>query len=248
MKKTQKTVILEKPKGPIKYVVWDLETDGFVAPKNKILEIGCMVVREGSTEELRWVLDNKIEVPEHITAINGMTNKIIKKEGRDPKECLSKFLPILKSAKKHITHNGIRFDIPFLVNYSADIFGWTENQKKMVLNFLLSRSYDTAVWGKSNEVGMERHEDETYLQFADRVMNMRSRAKYNLGFMCDKVGIDRSNVVQHRALGDVFLTHELYKIARKKNYRSMCCNAEVYENEDNVEKCDLCGFSCVNNK
>ena len=175
-----------------------------------------------------------------------MTNAIIAEEGRDPAECLSEFLPILKNSPINITHNGIRFDIPFLVFYAQAVLGWKIETAEKVLKLFHSRAYDTAVWGKATECYMERYENEPYLNFAKRVMDVRSTAKFNLGFVCDKMGIDRSKVIQHRALGDVFLTHEIYKtIHMEKKYLSDCCNAVVFESPNDGDQCSFCHFSCL---
>ena len=94
----------------IDYIVWDLETTGFVAPQCRILEIGCFIINNNEIERKHWVLDNKVKIPEHIIEITGITQDIIDAEGRDPEECLLEFLPYFKRCKKNITHNGIRFD------------------------------------------------------------------------------------------------------------------------------------------
>ena len=59
----------------IKYIVWDLETTGFVAPESKILEIGCHICYEdGSIEDKNWLLNNNVEIPEKITEITSIDN------------------------------------------------------------------------------------------------------------------------------------------------------------------------------
>lgn len=196
----------------IDYIVWDLETTGFVAPKDKILEIGCLINKNGEIERKRWVLDNQCEIPQKITEINGFTKEIIEKEGRDPKECLLEFLPYFDRCKNNITHNGIRFDIIFLTDYAEYILNLDFEEKKHLKDLIYSNAVDTAVYFKSNILSMNRKPDETYLEFADKVMNTRIFGlKYNLGLVCDDMNIDRTNIIQHRALGDVELTHEIYK-------------------------------------
>lgn len=196
----------------IDYIVWDLETTGFVAPKDKILEIGCHIVyTNGKVVEKNWVLNNNVEIPEKIIEITGITLDIINAEGRDPEECLREFLPLFKKCKKNITHNGIKFDIPFLVEYASDLLRWNEMQKMQVYNLLWESAHDTAVAFKSSNLGMYQEPRESHVQFANRVMNVRAPLKFNLGVVSDFYQIDRSNVKQHRAMGDVYLTHEVFK-------------------------------------
>src|SRR5215213_7501743 len=146
----------------IDILVWDLETSGFTAPKDKILEIGAFAIIGDKVEEYRWVLDNKIMIPPQITEINGMTNEIIDAEGRDPKECLAEFLPLFKRAKINVTHNGIKFDIPFLVDYSADVMGYTLDQKVAIRALLRNTSFDTAVHFKAKKLGYSPRADESF--------------------------------------------------------------------------------------
>ena len=131
-------------------VIWDLETTGFVAPEAKILEIGAKIVHEdGTIEDKNWILNNNVEIPEKITAINGFTKEIIEAEGRDPKMCIDEFIPFLIDCKKHITHNGLNFDIPFLVNTVVDILKWNDAQRDDFIELLKSKAFDTAVHFKS---------------------------------------------------------------------------------------------------
>lgn len=199
-------------KKDIDYLVWDLETTGFVAPECRILEIGCFIVRDNEVERKHWVLDNKVEIPEKIVEITGITQAIIDEEGRDPKECLLEFLPYFKLCKQNVTHNGIRFDIPFLVNYAEDVLSFTDKQKRFTTDLLNETAFDTAVQFKANQLVMLQDENESHFRFANRVMSVRAYGVlFNLGFACDELGVDRSNIVQHRAMADVELTHEIYK-------------------------------------
>lgn len=195
------------------HVVWDLETNGFNAPENKILEIGCFeVMKSGEIKKHQWVINNNCEISEEITKINGFTKEICEKEGVEPQKALTEFLEIVKRAKKNITHNGIRFDIPFLTNYTAWIFQYDDERKQKMLKHLRETAFDTAVHYKAKKSGVERGMFETFLEYADRTMNIRMvGVKYNLGLICQEEGVDTSGVTLHRALGDVHCTYEIYK-------------------------------------
>lgn len=199
----------------IDLIVWDLETTGFVAPEAKILEIGCFVVRGEEVERKHWVLNNNVEIPEKITEITGITQAIIDAEGRDPKECLQEFLPLFKRCKKNVTHNGVRFDIPFLIETSAHVLGFQPNEKMAVTNLIRSTAFDTAVHFKAKKLNMEPFFRESFVQFADRVMSVRAFGiKYSLGLCVEELQI-KKDLVQHRAMADVELTHEVYKLIAK---------------------------------
>lgn len=211
-------------------VVWDLETTGFLDnPIAKIIEIGAMVIGDGEVKSThKWLLNHGVQIPEVITQITKITKEEIDRDGRDPKECLQEFMDLLKSTHNNLTHNGFRFDIPFLEKQFKDIgeekFDITvdlEDGKDPVpmkfsaerfTEYLEFNGVDTAVLYKAMKLGLAQHEGESFKQFADRVMEIRAYGvKYNVAICCDELGIDRSNIEQHRADADVFLTGEIFK-------------------------------------
>lgn len=200
---------------PTTYLVWDLETSGLDKETCKILEIGCAIVRDGEiTERKSWVLNHGIEIPANITEITGITSELIAAEGKDPKQAMQEFLDILLSDQDgaHLTHNGMRFDIEWLAYHVAKTFGWTVGQHKDFLTQLYRNALDTAVFIKAQKLGMGRAWNETFKNFADRVMNTIAKGvKYNVAICCEELGIDKEGLVQHRALGDVELTHRIYQ-------------------------------------
>jgi DNA polymerase III epsilon subunit-like protein len=200
---------------PKSYIAWDLETSGLDFENDRILEIGAAIVRNGEiTERKSWILNNGIQVPEEITQLTGITQELIEKEGRDPKLCLDEFLALLNGAGGHLTHNGMRFDIPFLIaqarHYNAGQL--SEEEYELFHTHLRATAIDTAVLVKASKLGEKRMWNESFREFADRVMEIRAYGvKYNVGICCEEMGIDRSAITQHRALGDVELTHEIFK-------------------------------------
>lgn len=192
-------------------IFWDLETTGFVAPECKILEIGAYIVRGDTVTKKHWVLQNNVEIPEKITEITGITKEIVEAEGRDPKDCLAEFLPLFKLAKKNVTHNGIKFDIPFLVEYAADLMGYTPGQKIAVYDLLHGTAYDTAVHFKAKKMGRKPADRESYIGFARRIMGTPVKGlHFNLTLCAQEMGIDLDGIVAHRALADVEVTHRIY--------------------------------------
>jgi DNA polymerase III epsilon subunit-like protein len=197
---------------PTSYIAWDLETSGLNFKEDKILEIGLYRVENGEVyESKRWVLDNKIQIPQHITDINGMTNEIIEKEGQDPAVCISQFIDYVRDSEANLTHNGINFDIKFMVQQAKQYIKHDDMQTESFRDYLNKSAIDTAVIFKANLHGMKKMWNETFYEFGVRVMKQVLNGKYNLGVCCDELGIDRSSIVQHRALGDVELTHLVYQ-------------------------------------
>ncbi len=200
---------LEFPKN---YIVWDLETSGLDGTTCHILEIGMFkVIDEKVVEKKRWVLNHNIEISQEITNINGMTKEILLAEGVDPGIAFNEFLSFIRESEANLTHNGIKFDINFLVKGIKKCLLWNEDKSKELEDFLYKTSIDTAVMFKANALGYPRKWNESFYDYAKRVMSSISKTKYNLGVCCDELGVDRSKIKQHRALGDVELTHEVFK-------------------------------------
>jgi len=200
---------------PTTYIAWDLETSGLEKEACKILEIGYAKVVGGEIVDTKsWVLDHGIEIPENIQALTGITAETIRTEGMDPKKAMEEFLSIMLSDQDmpHLTHNGIRFDIEWLAYHMAKTLGWTVGEHKEFLAQLNRNAIDTAVFVKAGKLNMDRKWNETFIDWANRVMNTFAKGvKYNVGICCEEMGIDRSTVTQHRALGDIHLTNEIYK-------------------------------------
>jgi DNA polymerase III epsilon subunit-like protein len=194
-------------------VVWDLETTGFVEDADaRIIEIGAMEIRDGEVVAThKWILNHGIEIPAKITEITGITKEDIDREGVDPKTALDEFLTVLLRSDHNLTHNGFRFDIPFLEKQLAALTGW-EHDVSHYRKALEAGGVDSAVMYKARKLGLTQGAEESFKQFADRVMEIRAfGVKYNVGICCDELGIDRSNVTQHRADADVYLTAEIFK-------------------------------------
>lgn len=198
-------------KYPNNYVVWDLETTGFSFTNNKIIEIGAMIVENeevvGTFEKL---LNHGIEIPEEITKLTGISEKDLKEKGEDPCKTFLEFFEVLKKSKMNITHNGFKFDIPFLVESLRPLLSGSDLidfRKKMY-----RESLDTAVLYKAKKLEKQRFWNQPFGEFAKEVMDIRAYGvKFNVGIACEELGIDKSKVTQHRAIGDVELTHEIFK-------------------------------------
>lgn len=192
-------------KYPKNYIVWDLETSGLESSNDKILEIGAVKVVENEiVEEKGWLLNHDIEIPEIITEITGITKAMILKDGINPDLAISEFLEMFDSSNENLTHNGYRFDIPFLFK------AMTEEQQVTYKEKVLNGCVDSAVLFKARELDMDQRWNENFLEFAERVMEVRAYGvKFNVSHCCNDLGIEISDT--HRALGDVKLTNKIYE-------------------------------------
>lgn len=198
---------------PHSYIAWDLETTGLDPRVDKILEIGAARIENGEVKERKsWLLNHGIEIPEGATAIHGITKAMIDAEGRDPKEAMDEFFRFfVVGSTPHLTHNGIRFDIPFLVESASQIYGCTLGKSEDLRARLYSSAIDTAVLVKGRKLEMDRMWNESFKEYADRVMQVMAKGvKYSIATCCEELEI-QVDVQQHRALGDIELTHEIYR-------------------------------------
>lgn len=200
------------------YTVWDLETSGLEPGKDKILEIGWMDIRDGEVADQGSVLlkHEGFEVPEVIVNITGITTELMNAEGLDPQACYRLLLEkIYLSKVPNVTHNGIRFDIPFFLDAIGKVDGGLNligAEYAAISSFIRGNAIDTAVLFKAGKLGRSRRVHETFEQWANRVMEERVYGlKYKVEVCCDELGIDKTGLTQHRALGDVTLTNEIYK-------------------------------------
>lgn len=200
-------------------IVWDLETTGFPDdPNAHIIEIGAMIF-EGPgmnlISEHNWILNHGIEIPAKITEITGITKEIIDRDGREAIICLREFtdllVAVIRGGGVHVTHNGFRFDIPFLVKQHAHFQVMDAAYQAEFRTMLEQSGVDTAVMYKGRKLGYQVGEKETAREYADRVMDTRAFGlKFNVGACCDDLGISREGIAQHRSNADVFLTSQIF--------------------------------------
>lgn len=221
--RTRYVVVMINNKFMKNLIVWDLETSGFVEdPLARILEIGAMVIRDGEiVSRHSWLLNHGIEIPAKITEITGITKELIDAEGKDPYTSLKEFTALFIPNQSNLTHNGIRFDLPFL---EKELLHFTGNDpekkfdvKKMILH-LSNAALDTAAEYKGRKLKMVQSDEEDFLDYARRVLDTRVYGlKYSIATCCDDLKIDRTNITQHRALGDVELTYKIYQKLHDSN-------------------------------
>lgn len=192
---------------PKNYIVWDLETTGFDTKTCKVLEIGAILVVDGVTvKEKNWLLNHPIGVPANITEINHITTEMIR-GGVEPEIAMNEFFTeFVDQTEFNLTHNGYRFDIPFLAGQMTD------EQKEKYLQKITDGCLDSAALYKGLKLGILRKDGEKFTDYAGKVLNRIVKGlKYNVAVCCEDLQIDKSNIQLHRSLGDVYLTNEIYK-------------------------------------
>ncbi len=199
---------------PRRFIAWDLETSGLDPVESKILEIGAVKVDNGEiVEQKSWLLNHKITIPPVITKITTITKTLIDTEGVDPSEAVNEFLSWFDTfGWTNLTHNGFRFDIPFLVQavFTDGIHKMGETDK--IKENLYRNGIDTAVLYKAKGINMERYWNENFAQYAARVLDTRAPGvKFNVAHCCKELKIDTANMQMHRALGDIYLTKQIYE-------------------------------------
>lgn len=205
------TIISEiSMKYPTRYAIWDLETTGFSPTENHIVEIAAMVIEDGKVvDEYSVLLNNDVDIPAEAEAIHHISKEMCAADGIDPKEAIIHLSKMIVAAGACVTHNGTRFDAAFLAAHSTRLGCVNE----ATMEILAYRHFDTAALYKGSRMAQEWNpESEMFRDYAIRILNERVPGlKYNVGVCCDTLGIDRSATVQHRAMGDVELTYEIFK-------------------------------------
>jgi len=189
------------------YVIFDLETTGLDPQRDRILEIGLMVVHAtGETDgPYARLMNPGIPVPAEITAITGITQEEVDTKGAAPATVLdwADTLVMASAAPLLVGHNVLRFDMPFL---RAEL----RRACIPMPSLQAERIVDTAALYKGWKLGLAPRPDEPHHVYAGRVLDIRAFGlKFNLGHCCAECGVDLSDVTAHRAAGDVLATHRL---------------------------------------
>lgn len=196
---------------PTSYFVWDLETSGLDHKTDRIIELAAIEYKGGEeVDRFSFLLKHEgLVISEKITEITGITNDDLRIGGIAPIDAYLKLYNSLKTGRPHVTHNGLRFDLPFFLKAIGGtritVQEYEEFKKTFYANMI-----DTAVLFKAEKMQMPRRFNETFAEWGTRVMEVRVYGlKYNVKVCCDELGIEAKN--QHRAMGDVELTNQIYR-------------------------------------
>lgn len=113
---------------PDQFIVFDLETTGLDPQKHEIIEIGAIKINKNSTnhEAFQYLIKPKKKITQKITDINGITNDMVNREGRELADVLPEFIDFIGNHRL-IAYNA-EFDMKF-INAAAERHGLTINNK-----------------------------------------------------------------------------------------------------------------------
>ena len=103
------------------YIALDLETTGLSATKDRILEIGAVMVENGEvTGTYETFVDNGVEIPERIRELTGITEEMVA-GSPEMKPAVEGFLAF--SGEKPLLGHNILFDYGFMKRNVQNIGG-----------------------------------------------------------------------------------------------------------------------------
>jgi len=222
---------------PRDYTTIDLETNGLQPDVCEICVIGHTVVRDGKPVEnkesyINWWLDPDVDhaaIEKRLTS----TQKVMEEKnktflhtkakllecGRAPKEVLEEYLDLFEAMEARneilVSHNGVAFDLPFLVAHLHNVLrvGW-EFREDLI--------FDTGVIMKASQMATvpSPMPNETFYSFLRRVSRTPGYGiKWALDGYCeDRFGLRKKAGAKaegaHTAGVDSLLTAYLYEEQR----------------------------------
>ena len=186
------------------YFVFDFETTGFDATKDRVTQMTAgRVVNCEVVEIYNRYIKLDIPVPPKITEITGIDNKLLDEKGVDEKEAFHDLYEFIGEKAPLLGHNSIKFDRVFL-NFFLKKHGLPETN-----NY---RHIDTAVLFKARELGIRRRPDERFFDFGTKIMDIRKYGlKFNLLHCCDCLKLNVTQYQAHRSDSDIMMTHLVYQ-------------------------------------
>ena len=184
------------------YIVFDFETTGFNAQKDRVTQMSAGRVVNGEIAEFfNQYIKLDIPVPEKITELTGITNALLDEKGIEEKDAFEQLYSFIGDRLLLVGHNSIKFDRVWLNHYLQKHGFSAPNNYRHV---------DTAVLFKARELGMKRDKTEQFFDFGMRVMNTYAKdVLFNLGHCCKTLQIDVSDCTAHRSDSDIIMTHRV---------------------------------------
>lgn len=100
----------------------DFETTGLDPVEDRVIEVGAVLYStnlDQSLETAGYLVNPDRKLTPEITTLTGITNSMVNKFGLGSKTALEKLLNMVEFADAFIGQNIIRFDKPFLENWTA---------------------------------------------------------------------------------------------------------------------------------
>ena len=197
-----------------KAVIFDLETSGLNFRKDKILELGYLIIEKGKIiEENSHVINWGIEIPKIITSLTGITQEEVEFDGITPKELLKIVITVLKKAGILISHNE-KFDVSFLHSFllSMGIEGGIESFNLDYLDSLTVVA-DFIPKGKNPRKPRSnaKEYDKKMEEYKEKLAKVQS---HKVMSVCDYYGIELKGA--HRAMADIKAVYYILQAFCKK--------------------------------
>lgn len=145
--KKHKTTSVKVESFTKQYVVIDIETTGLDSGNDKIIEIGAIKITDNKTERYSSLVFQEEKLQKSIINLTGITDKMLREQGRDIKNVLTEFLEFIGDLP--IIGYSVDFDIKFLnsalksnilpqiINRIIDLKDIVKKDKKSLKNYRL---------------------------------------------------------------------------------------------------------------
>lgn len=195
------------------YVGYDSETTGLDLEHDRIVSHGLIRVRDDKiVDELEIMVNQPIEIPFVATNIHGITNEMMKKDGKDPKESCQKVLDFIGDDIV-MGLNNIPYDYPMLEN---------EGKRYSLSRPKVEKWFDLGLTCKGVFIGNLYNEKEAFYKYAFRIKDIRAKGvRYNLNFLTKEFGCEnlREEVQgRHGAVMDLRMTKNIFDKFKQKYY------------------------------
>jgi len=208
---------------PNAYLVLDVETSGFSGSINPngtpacIAQFGIAAVRNREiTHNYSYLVKRPPGTMQPgASAVNRITDEMLAEQGELPEILYPRLIRLLEVFREdrcpYIGQNVVKFDAPFINDDFA--------RHGFDFRFELSELIDTGLIYKANQLCVAPRDDEALDAFFERVAEIRSRVKWNLGLtmrtlhLDAKFGLDLEGA--HDAGYDCYMTHLLLEELRQ---------------------------------
>jgi len=186
------------------YLVFDFETSGLDPGRDRIIQVGVCIVRDGSVISTDgWLVNQSVRISAEARAVHGITENDIQARGIPPQDSLARLFALMGQAAGCVGHNIHRFDVLFMFSEARRL----GLQPPGVEDFV-----DTAALFKGWKLGCRKGPKETNRAYAERVLSMKAFGlKYSIPACLKELRIDSKLVKAHDAAGDAYMTHLIYE-------------------------------------
>lgn len=193
------------------YVMFDTETTGLDVSTSLILEYGLIRVRNNEiVKSLRMLVNQDIIIPPELTAIHGINNEMIKKDGIEPKIACQKAREFMANDIVNGLNN-VPYDFPLYEN---------ECNRYYVQRPKIETWIDTGLLHKGVHIGNLWNEQELFYKYANRIKEIRAKGvKYNMDYLVKTYEVQNLRTEGlHGAMEDVVMTHHVFNKFKGLHY------------------------------